>query len=61
MNMKQPIPQAWHALALGFITSCAQVEPKPDFDNARHLIEASTGRGEVFDPSAAPLSTEESC
>lgn len=35
--------------------SCVQVEPRPDFDRARSLVEESTGRQEVFDPYSAGL------
>ncbi|MFT7667434.1 MAG: cobalt-zinc-cadmium efflux system outer membrane protein [Planctomycetota bacterium] len=59
MKTRQPIPQTWQALALILISSCAQVDPKPDYDKARQLIEASTGRSEVFDPYASTMDTEE--
>jgi len=47
------------ALTLVLTTSCVQVEPRPDFDKARDLIEASTGRGDVYDPYGTALSEEE--
>ena len=46
-------------LSLLLATSCVQVEPRPDFDRTRRLIEESTGRREVFDPYApAPVEEE---
>ena len=59
------IPMTRHTSKSGVIsmillvTSCVQVEPRPDFQEARRLVEESTGRQEVFDPQAPPLSTEE--
>ena len=46
-------------LSLLPMASCVQVEPRPDFDKARHLVGESTGRSEVFDPYAPALSDEE--
>jgi len=46
-------------LSLGLSSSCVQVEPQADFDEARRLVAESTGRGEVFDPQAPGLSGEE--
>jgi cobalt-zinc-cadmium efflux system outer membrane protein len=46
-------------LSVLLATSCVRVEPKPDFDKARSLVEESTGRQEVFDPYAADLTEEE--
>ncbi len=47
------------ALTLVLAISCAQVEPRADFDQARELVEESTGRDEVFDPYAPALTAEE--
>lgn len=40
------------SLAILLAASCAHVQPKPDFDTARSLIESSTGRERSFDPLA---------
>jgi cobalt-zinc-cadmium efflux system outer membrane protein len=40
-------------------SSCVQVEPKPDFERARQLVEASTGRGDALDPQAPGLTSLE--
>lgn len=37
-------------------TACVQVEPRPDFEKARNLVEESTGASEVYDPYAPILS-----
>lgn len=47
------------ALTLLLATSCVQVEPRPDFEKARDLVEESTGRQEVFDPYTPVLTEEE--
>ncbi len=46
------------ALTLVLATSCVQVEPRPDFDKARDLVKASTGRREVYDPYEPALTEE---
>ncbi len=46
-------------LTLLLATSCVQVEPRPDFEKARDLVEETTGRQEVFDPYAPVLTGEE--
>ncbi|KAA3611849.1 MAG: TolC family protein [Planctomycetota bacterium] len=46
-------------LILTIQASCVQVEPKPDFEEARDLVTQSTGRAEVFDPFAPLLSEQE--
>jgi cobalt-zinc-cadmium efflux system outer membrane protein len=40
------------------VTSCVHVDPRPDFERARNLVEESAGRTDVFDPYAAALSAE---
>ena len=45
-------------LALACASSCVQVQPRPDFENARDLVEESTGRQEVFDPYEPALTEE---
>ena len=47
------------ALSLMLASSCVQVNPRPDFDKARRLIQESTGRRDVFDPYAPALAAEE--
>lgn len=48
------------ALLVCAITSaCVQVESRPDFDNTRDLIEASTGRQAIFDPYGKQLAQDE--
>lgn len=39
--------------------ACVEVNPDPEYAEARHLIEASTGRSEVFDPALPRLDGEE--
>ena len=39
--------------------ACVEVNPEPQFAKARQLIEASTGRSEVFDPASPRLGSEE--
>ena len=46
-------------LAFALVPSCVQVEPRPDFETARDLVEASTGRGEVYDPYGPALTEKE--
>jgi outer membrane protein, heavy metal efflux system len=46
-------------LSFCLASSCVQVDPKPDFDEAHRLIEKSTGRKEAFDPYAPALTKEE--
>lgn len=46
-------------LALACASSCVQVQPKPDFEKARDLVEESTGRRELFDPYATALTEDE--
>ncbi|MFT5284640.1 MAG: cobalt-zinc-cadmium efflux system outer membrane protein [Planctomycetota bacterium] len=41
------------------VFSCVQVEPQPDFEKARSLVEQSTGHDSVFDPYDEPLSESE--
>lgn len=59
------IPMTHHRITIGLVltllltTSCVQVEPRPDFERARGLVEESTGRQEVFDPYAPVLTEEE--
>ena len=44
---------------LSGLAACASVDPRPDYDDARRQIRESTGRTEVFDPEAPPMSTDE--
>lgn len=59
------IPMTHHSATTGLVlilllaTSCVQVEPGPDFEKARDLVEESTGRTEIFDPYASVLTDEE--
>ena len=46
-------------LAIACTSSCVQVQPKPDFETARDLVEESTGRREIFDPYTAALTEDE--
>ncbi len=46
-------------LSIVLTAACAQVEPGPDFDEARSLVEESTGRKEVFSPYGVSLTEEE--
>ncbi|MBI4882413.1 MAG: TolC family protein [Planctomycetes bacterium] len=46
-------------LTLAVVASCVQVEPRPDFERARDLVEASTGQGEIYDPYSPVLTEEE--
>ena len=39
--------------------ACVQVEPQADFARTRQLVEASTGRTDVFDPYAPELSSQD--
>jgi cobalt-zinc-cadmium efflux system outer membrane protein len=45
-------------LTLLFAVGCVQVQPRPDFEEARDLVTRTTGMEEVFDPSE-PLLTDE--
>lgn len=38
---------------------CVQVQPRPDFEKARELVNESTGMQEIFDPSKPTLTDEE--
>lgn len=49
----------WLVFSTLLATSCVQVDPGPDFQEARKLVEETTGRQEVFDPLAPVLSNEE--
>lgn len=59
------IPMTHHRATLGLVltvalaTACVQVQPGPDFDRARDLVEESTGRQAVFDPDAPALTEDE--
>ena len=39
--------------------ACVQVRPEPDFEEARRLVQVSTGSSEVFDPYAPVLTDEQ--
>lgn len=53
--MRVPSTAAWALLLVG----CAGVDPAPRFDDARSLIEVSTGRAESFDPrQSGPTESE---
>lgn len=54
----------WRTLSIPILscapaTACLDVQPRPDFDRARALAEASTGRQGLFDPYAPALSDDE--
>jgi len=61
----RPMTHKSHCAAFGLVlslllaTSCVGVNPRPDFDKARGLVEESTGRQEVFDPYAPALKEEQ--
>jgi outer membrane protein, heavy metal efflux system len=54
--------QAMKGILVAVLTlgvACIQVDPNPDFEQARRLVEQSTGRSEVFDPAAPAMSEGE--
>ncbi|MGK0216844.1 MAG: cobalt-zinc-cadmium efflux system outer membrane protein [Planctomycetota bacterium] len=53
---KRPTPLL---LLMALAPACVQVDPRGDFAEARGLISESTGRSEIYDPSAEGLSAEE--
>lgn len=59
MNHCTPRRSRFLVFGSALIVACAQVDPEPDYQRARRLIEESTGRADVYDPYAAPLHDQE--
>jgi CzcA family heavy metal efflux pump len=64
-NPKRLLKSTPHGATLGLVLcfwmvpACVQVEPEPDFDQARQLIQTSTGRTDVYNPYAPSLAASE--
>jgi outer membrane protein TolC len=46
-------------IAIGTVTACASVDPRPDYEDARRSIRAATGEAEPYDPEKPVLTDSE--
>ncbi len=59
MRSSKALPDGLSALLVTSLAGCATVDPRPDYEQARGEIRATTGEETIYDPAGPALSSEE--